>query len=239
MVTIRRCSSLMQCRGCIRDHWRCNQDGKKTSQQVCCQQAHIPKQECMVELDKLPLVLCTETIESISLSGSYKLSSDTHQGLVSRYRKIAAAKQPETSLNDLFNQENRNTSKTVIPHWIGGRGQPTYPVTKDYARMTLLVHRPWKASTPPRLSKEQWIQEFNQFLVDPECPQSVKIAYTRVRERKIKKRQCEPTAEDEECYDHSAAKQLFAPSPFHSLRPATPSKVNLPDRWIRVNNQML
>ena len=163
----------------------------------------IPKQECMVELDKLPLVLCTETIESISLSGSYKLTSNTHQGLVSRYRKIAA-KQPETSLNDLFNQENRNTSKIVIPHWIGGRGQPTYPVTKDYARMTLLVHRPWKATTPPRISKEQWIQEFNQFLDDPECPQSVKIAYTRVRERKIKKRQCEPTAEDEECYDHEA-----------------------------------
>ena len=39
-----------------------------------------PKQECMVELDKLPLVLSTESIESISLSGSYKLTSDSHNG---------------------------------------------------------------------------------------------------------------------------------------------------------------
>ena len=26
----------------------------------------VPKQECMVELDKLPLILCSETIESIN-----------------------------------------------------------------------------------------------------------------------------------------------------------------------------
>ena len=61
--------------------------------------------------------------------------------------------------------------------------------------MTLLVHRPWRASTPPRLSKEQWIKEFNNFLSDSCCPQSVKIAHARVRERKVKKRHSEPTAE--------------------------------------------
>ena len=75
--------------------------------------------------------------------------------------------------------------------------------------MTLLVHRPWRASTPPRLSKEQWIKEFNNFFSDSCCPQSVKIAYARVRERKVKKKkrrhtQCEPKAEDEECYDYEA-----------------------------------
>ena len=70
--------------------------------------------------------------------------------------------------------------------------------------MTLLVHRPWRASTPPRLSKEQWIKEFNNFLSDSCCPQSVKIAYARVRERKVKKRHSEPTAEDEECHDYEA-----------------------------------
>ena len=72
--------------------------------------------------------------------------------------------------------------------------------------MTLLVHRPWRASTPPRLSKEQWIKEFNNFLSDSCCPQSVKIAHARVRERKVKKetRHSEPTAEDEECYDYEA-----------------------------------
>ena len=60
--------------------------------------------------------------ESISLSGSYKLtSSDTHNGLVAKYRKIAA-KNPNLSLSDLFQQQigSKNTEKAVIPHWAGG-----------------------------------------------------------------------------------------------------------------------
>ena len=165
----------------------------------------IPKQECMVELDKLPLVLSTESIESISLSGSYKLTSDSHKGLIARYRKVATDR-PDLSLSGLFEEEKeaRATKKTIIPHWIGGRGQPTYPVTHDYARMTLLVHKPWGAPSPLRRTKDEWIQDFNNFINDPDCPKSVKIAYTRVKERKLKKRQCEPTAEDEECFDYEA-----------------------------------
>ena len=77
----------------------------------------VPKQECMVELDKLPLILCTETIESISLSGSYKLTSDTHNGLVAKYRKIAA-KNPNLSLSDLFQQQigSKNTLRKLSFH---------------------------------------------------------------------------------------------------------------------------
>jgi hypothetical protein len=54
-------------------------------------------------------------------------------------------------------------------------------IPRDYARMTLLVHKPWKAQAPPRLSKDQWIQEFKAFIADPDCPDSVKIAYARVK----------------------------------------------------------
>ena len=172
----------------------------------------MPKQECMVELDKLPLVLSTESIESISLSGSYKLTSDSHNGLIARRRcrKTAAAapERPDLSLSGLFEEEveRRTTKKTVIPHWVGGRGQPTYPVTHDYARMTLLVHKPWMEGTITsfRRTKDKWIQDFNDFVNSLDCPKSVKIACTRVRERKLKKRQCEPTAEDEECFDYEA-----------------------------------
>ena len=44
----------------------------------------IPKQECMVELAGLPLVLCTEVIETVNLSGSYKITSDTHKDFISQ-----------------------------------------------------------------------------------------------------------------------------------------------------------
>ena len=63
----------------------------------------MPKQECMVELDKLPLVLSTESIESISLSGSYKLTSDSHNGLIARCRKTAPER-PDLSLSGLFEE---------------------------------------------------------------------------------------------------------------------------------------
>jgi hypothetical protein len=165
----------------------------------------IPKQECMVELDKLPLVLCTETIEPISISGSYQVKSSDATGVVARYRKVAP-KYPNLSLYDFYNedikQRRRNSlNKNVIPHWIGGNGQPTYPVTYDYARTTLIVHKPWKASTPPRFTKEEWISNFNEFIASSTCPKSVKLTYVRMRERKLKKRHCEPTA-GEECYDY-------------------------------------
>ena len=165
----------------------------------------IPKQECMVELDKLPLVLCTESIEPISLSGSYQVKSSSATGLVERYRKVAPTS-PGLSLYNFFHddysrRQRISSCKTVVPHWIGGNGQPTFPVTYDYARTTLLVYKPWKAATPPRLTKDEWINQFNEFVASESCPKSVKLTYIRVRERKLKKRHCEPTA-GEESYDY-------------------------------------
>ena len=165
----------------------------------------IPKQECMVELDKLPLVLCTDSIEPISLSGSYQVKASSQNGVVARYRKVAPTS-PHLSLYAFFSEDyerrkRKSSCKYVIPHWIGGNGQPTFPVTYDYARTTLLVHKPWKAATPPRLSKDEWINQFNEFIASSSCPKSVKLTYVRVRERKLKNRHGEPTA-GEECYDY-------------------------------------
>ena len=163
-------------------------------------QRTIPKQECMVELADLPLVLCSEQIETINLSGSYKLTSTTHRDLVTKYRK-AAVRDHTLSLHDFVTAQLKQKGKgvTIIPHYVGANGQPKYPPTKEYARAVLLVHKPWANFSPPKLTDMQWLDEFNSFITSPDCPQSVALEYARVKERYLSKRPDEAIA-TEECY---------------------------------------
>lgn len=98
----------------------------------------IPKQEVCTEVGELPLTLSTEVTETVNLSGSYKLSSDTHADLVNRYRRIAK-QHPNMSLHDFvkveLNTEDRKIRKkyvknaSVIPHYVGANG---HDISKPY-----------------------------------------------------------------------------------------------------------
>ena len=60
------------------------QDVVKVARQILNRgSAHrtVSKQECVVELTELPLVLCSETTETINLSGGHKLSLTIIMGL--------------------------------------------------------------------------------------------------------------------------------------------------------------
>lgn len=164
----------------------------------------VPKQECMVEDGDLPLVISTERTETISLSGSYKLRSSSHNNLVSRYRSVAAAN-PTLSLHQFcmseLQKKKSNSMKPVIPHYVGANGQPKFPPTKEYAMATLLVHKPWGAEMPPHRTDQQMIDEFNEFVKDPSCPKEVIAEYSRVKERYESRRTSEAVA-TEECYDN-------------------------------------
>ena len=171
----------------------------------------IPKQECMVELAELPLVLSSDTTETINLSGSYKIKSDTHRDLVSQYRKIAKSN-PTMSLHDYvrkaINEKKRSVKngkrkyKNVIPHYVGANGQPKYPPTKEYAMAIFIVHKPWEDSKPKRRNGAQdWIDEFKEFVTSEACPEFVKMEYARVKERAESKRPSEAIS-SEECYDY-------------------------------------
>jgi len=174
----------------------------------------IPKQECMVELADLPLVVCTEMTETVNLSGSYKIKSTTHADLVNRYRRIASSN-PTLSLHQFVSEElvkkgrRKHGGRLIIPHYVGANGQPKYPPTKEYAMATLIVHKPWKASKPPKLSDEEWIDQFKMFIQTDECPLAVKIEYARVKERTIRRRNAEPVATDE-CYDNEDNHEMDA-----------------------------
>lgn len=160
----------------------------------------VPKQECMVELAELPLVLCTELTETINLSGSYKLTGD-HKSYLSKYRKLAPYN-PKLSLHQYVCnrlRQKQGSKKTIIPHYVGASGQPKYPPTPQYAMAVLIVYKPWGASSPPQRSNEEMVSDFLQFIESTECPVHVSLEYARVKERVLSKR---PEAfSSEECYD--------------------------------------
>ena len=161
----------------------------------------IPKQECMVEVGQLDLVLCSEKIEPVSISGCYKLQEKTHYDIVSKYRRDIEARST-MSLAEYFGAVHQGGPKIVIPHWIGGNSQPVYPVTDNYARSTLLIHRPWMGPHPPSsTSGSSVVVEFNKFIRSAQCPRSVLLAYTRVKDRFYSKRDPE-AVQSEECYDN-------------------------------------
>jgi hypothetical protein len=105
----------------------------------------VPKQEAVVHLANLPLCTCSETIERVSLSSGYKLSSEirTTSNIVSKYarrlktcRGNATSLLKEMSLDDYFHhiKNQNNNGKVIIPHYYGAKSTPCYPISLSYAR---------------------------------------------------------------------------------------------------------
>ena len=149
----------------------------------------ISKQEACVLLSDLPLVSCTETIESVSISNSKRVSAGeqdkTTSGktLIDEYKKRPNALET-FSLHNYFHY-TRNIvgakpgKKIIIANFVGVNGTPTYPVSESYARHTLIVHKPWREYP----NKQTWMSEFESFIHGSDCPSSAKITYERVVRR--------------------------------------------------------
>jgi hypothetical protein len=165
----------------------------------------------MVETSDLPLVLCTETTETINLSGSYKLIGG-HEVYLKKYRQRAPL-EPHLSLHqhvtEMLSTKETRSGKKIIPHYVGASGQPRYPPTKEYAMATLLVHKPWSAEAPPSRTDEEMVSEFMEFVESPDCPKQVQMEYSRVKERYLSKRPPEAVA-SEECYDREIQPDMDA-----------------------------
>ena len=132
----------------------------------------ISKQEACVLLGELDLVSCTETIQSVSISDSkmVALSEDMKKSsqkkmFINEY-KSRPPEFEDYSLHAYFHHTRNSSSqgKLIIPNFVGVNGTPKFPVTDDYARHTLIVHRPWRVypstSTP-------WRAEFEDFINSP------------------------------------------------------------------------
>ena len=164
----------------------------------------ISKQEACVLLGELDLCHCTETIASVSISNSQRLTvsgeSRGKKSLIKQYASRAQSLNYMTLYDFYHHVENggdKSKRSARIPHFVGINGTPTYPVTMDYAKHVLIVHKPWR--NYPESS--DWIGDFNRFINDPSSPVSAKMAYQRVHCRWLSKTQgYDPVSE---IYDHS------------------------------------
>jgi hypothetical protein len=98
----------------------------------------------MCALSRKPMVICSEVIETVSLSRYTKLSTDgnynTSKTLLTKYRNRTI--DLHLSFHFFYKMKNQSSKKgrEYVPHYIGGSGQPVYPVTANYARIELMKH---------------------------------------------------------------------------------------------------
>ena len=152
----------------------------------------ISKQEAVLLLAEMPLTLCTESIESVSISNSKRLRSredkDTDKTFVTAYAHRDT--QHETmNMSDYYHLYKNSTGtkgKYFIPNFVGVNGTPTFPVTESYARHTLIVYQPWR-QYPHHSSTHVWRQKFDTFINSSSCPIAAKIPYERVLRRALDK----------------------------------------------------
>lgn len=138
----------------------------------------------MCELAKLPMVICSETIETVSLSGALKVCNSPHTStFINRYKN--RKEHLNLSLHQYFHAVKNahiptKIKKEYIPHYVGGSGQPIYPISNSYARVELLKHKPWNKSVQI-CSDEDYISKFEQFRSEDDCPSSVKLNCERAK----------------------------------------------------------
>lgn len=172
----------------------------------------ISKQECMCHLAKLDLFLCSESIETVSISGEYHLctSDESKSSFLAKYAKRDTTKFNNMSLHQYFHytknfapSNSPNSKRCIIPHYVGARSVPTYPPTEGYAKSVLILHVPWKNTFNKQKQARNYIDEFKSFLKSPLCPISVQIGYQQAKERYLQNKQfVEPTGKKENiCYE--------------------------------------
>jgi PIF1-like helicase len=155
----------------------------------------ISKQEAMVQLAGLDLWRCSESIQTVSISQSYKLRKEyvsANEG--GPYRQYAnrlkkASPTEESLLKQMtfnqyftFKKQTKSQSKNeVIPHYVGGKCIPTWPITFEYARSILVIHSPWANTFD--IPDEKVMDEFSFKYFTHQFPESVYLDINRALEK--------------------------------------------------------
>ena len=183
-------------------------DSSKLAKQVMNKSlAHkmISKQENMVHLAGLDLHLCSEIIDTISVSGGYRLSEDNHVSKGNSFLKNYGSRKDNLtkSFDDdlICTKKKGKGGKLIIPHYVGGKTFPVYPPTKDYARSVLLLYKPWVGTFVEE--GRDFVGEFNKFILSTDCPVKVSIPYRRIQQRVESRSVYKEPVSQVESIDHS------------------------------------
>ena len=164
---------------------------KFTSQRV------ISRSEVMVEIASLPLVISSETIENINISGSTKVfQHDTYEKNIMHKYKTREQDLHHLSFLQFFYLEKdvqfkkylksnpKAIQKTIIPNPIGRVITPRffkdaneeYVLDYEYAKSMLILHKPWKHNECQDFlnNNECALKTFYEFLNSTSCPNRLK-----------------------------------------------------------------
>lgn len=158
----------------------------------------ISKQECCVLLGQMDLVNCSERIKCISLSGGKRIKiQEKDQKDKTFIEEYITRPQDEENLSvHEFYMKHKHVladGSVQIPHYVGIKGKPTYPIEEPYARAVCLIHIPWRRVD----NKRDFISEFKTLLKSELAPLRVKLDFHRVYNRYLqKKSHCEPVSKE-------------------------------------------
>lgn len=143
----------------------------------------ISKQEVSLLLANGDLTVCSDTIETVSISDSSKVSLNSGGKACTQFLSMYARRPvqyEDLSLHQFYPvYRDSHNKKSSVPHFTGINGQPVFPVTEEYARHVLIVYKPWR-DYPKSTS---WKSEFKTFIHSAQCPPSCKLSYDRVVQR--------------------------------------------------------
>ena len=118
---------------------------------------------------------CSETIETVCLSGYKKLNTDGcifKNTNIDLYAKREDKYHHQSFYKWIYKKKRRKTpgAKTVIPHFVSPNSSLVWPITEGYTRYVLHVYKPWSGDFDKTLEDKSAIEEYKKFLKTEDCP---------------------------------------------------------------------
>ena len=149
----------------------------------------ISKQEACCQLAGLKLLICSERFETISISGQYKIGTESAAKTTILGRYAIRKNHMDLSLHEYFKKLKSTSKIKIVPHYVGGRINAVYPPSANYAKSVLIVHFPWNTKFPyGQLNSKQLLRTFKSFITSPTCPKTVTIPYSRAKQKYTEKK---------------------------------------------------
>jgi hypothetical protein len=149
----------------------------------------------MCLLGQLPLILCSERIEPVSLSPSIRISNKKEATTDIKVEDTSWVMEQRTGNSTVcfhhyvtgeMNHKKAKTSKVILPHYTGSIQFFSFPISESYCYQVLLAYKPWSNLNP--LSNKHdgtYRDQFLEVTSSTICPQTILLAYERAIRRKL------------------------------------------------------
>lgn len=139
----------------------------------------------MIECTELPLTLCSEMIQTISITGSAKIYTEKtgRPSLLSAYMNRPSCDENQSFSKFVYEHYRHIDQRIFVPHYVGMNNSPCYPVSPSYARATLIIHSPWRNAYYHRLDDTSCLGEFMDRIKNCKLPTTVKLNYLQAKQR--------------------------------------------------------